>query len=184
MQTRPTRALERFPLETLRQGRHPSRTKGKDAREVLQNWAAAQIREHWHRCVGVAETHGRTRSHAWPGLCPLPLRDVLIAEARNVRYQLRPHLQTWVPESHLLAFVCEDMCSRSIEMGPASGGAISALSGETSHSPQKPEDTTKTSQRRFQIMTEKLGAKPKGAVRSPTANAAPMAGAWTLARLR
>jgi TetR/AcrR family transcriptional repressor of nem operon len=158
---------------------HSQAEKAKTHEKVLK-LAAAQIREHGIDALGVAElmkdaglTHGGFYVH-------FPSRDVLIAEALERALQSGPLANLGAGKSPS-AFV-RGYLSPEHRDGPASGCAISALSGEIRNStPKTREILTKHLKERFQIMTEKLGGTEGSREEALTAMST-MVGALTLAR--
>jgi len=158
---------------------HSQAEKAKTHEKVLK-LAAAQIREHGIDALGVAElmkdaglTHGGFYVH-------FPSRDVLIAEALERALQSGPLANLGAGKSPS-AFV-RAYLSPEHRDGPASGCAISALSGEIRNStPKTREILTKHLKERFQIMTEKLGGTQGSREEALTAMST-MVGALTLAR--
>ena len=158
---------------------HSQAEKAKTHEKVLK-LAAAQIREHGIDALGVAElmkdaglTHGGFYVH-------FPSRDVLIAEALERALQSGPLANLGAGKSPS-AFV-RGYLSPEHRDGPASGCAISALSGEIRNStPKTREILTKHLKERFQIMTEKLGGT-EGSREEALAAMSTMVGALTLAR--
>jgi TetR/AcrR family transcriptional repressor of nem operon len=158
---------------------HSQAEKAKTHEKILK-LAAAQIREHGIDALGVAElmkdaglTHGGFYVH-------FPSRDVLIAEALERALQSGPLANLGAGKSPS-AFV-RGYLSPEHRDGPASGCAISALSGEIRNStPKTREILTKHLKERFQIMTEKLGGTEGSREEALTAMST-MVGALTLAR--
>ena len=136
---------------------HSQAEKAKTHEKVLK-LAAAQIREHGIDALGVAElmkdaglTHGGFYVH-------FPSRDVLIAEALERALQSGPLANLGAGKSPS-AFV-RGYLSPEHRDGPASGCAISALSGEIRNStPKTREILTKHLKERFQIMINRINRR-------------------------